>query len=133
MNRCVDCSSPWTLVNGFCIQYFDNGTVLTWNEARKMCRSFGADLIDLKFDTFFQTIDILSNSVLMNLNGPSFYVKMKFFYYFILYVSNDFLLFYFEIIRSAFKYQILHFFHTNLLYSKIKYPPIQICKLKIIK
>lgn len=96
MNRCVDCSSPWTLVNGFCIQYFDNGTVLTWNEARKMCRSFGADLIDLKFDTFFQTIDILSNSVLMNLNGPSFYVKMKFFYYFILYVSNDFLLFYFE-------------------------------------
>jgi len=77
LKGCVDCPSPWTLVNGICVQYFNNGTALTWNEARTKCQTLGADLLDIKFDVFFQTADLLLGSVLNNINSPVFYVGVQ--------------------------------------------------------
>ena len=89
LKGCVNCPSPWTLVNGICIQYIEETSNLLWSQARSNCQALGADLLDIKFETFFQTAEVLLYSVLKNVNQPLFYVSIYLFYHFSEFSDNN--------------------------------------------
>jgi hypothetical protein len=74
-NECVNCPAPWMLIKGSCIQYINNVSPLTWNEARNKCNSMSAELMDVNYETHFEYVESFIESFLNNSNFPVFYVN----------------------------------------------------------